>query len=793
MKRIFTNVFKQKNEGAAILMVLVVIASVSVILATLLDWGMEEGRINRRYFTLLEGKNATESLVGFGIADLMTRWEDADQIAKDELAPNNSPLMIPDEFYAFYKGSTVLIGSESLSGGPVSEPYLAYIDPNDPANAFDPQKGNLITIRDVNIYTKLSVIVKNNDNIPLYAARTLEIREIPLTNYELYSVMDLEFEPDEDSEEIIIEGPVYTEGNLIGSDKADIYFKSTVSCSSFFKKETASKHSKKDGSLGKVYCKNGKGEWVSNYDGKGLRSTEESFFDSNSRKSKNNKEESDWREVASKKWSGNFKTSDYELPKLKCSGFKGYRGKKSSSKHDSARKGHDETDSDDREYDNERDDKHYSKNRNSTDPHKENEKTSANTKNENGLNYPYALIEPNLKKSDKCNKGDSEEHKLARKAGLIVRLHERKSDKEKLPEHAIHLKDNYYVTCNKLKRTDAHNPTSKCSLDRDGDVEEEAVELDQEFANKLFKMHVYQEDERSKEPKSSFYDARREKGLDVLEVDIAEFRKAVDDRDKDYNPKCWKKGYSPRNDYNGIVYVELPREDNDDDDREDKIVKSKDNMGVLLTNGSKLPDPDYNDTKGRKKGFTLATNNALYIKGNYNADGDSRTGSNKQSDDRRFPDSLAAVACDSLTILSNNWEDSKSKGSKNDRVADFTEYNVAVIAGDADSGQSGKSVEKGGVHRLPRSLEKWTGNSCRHRGSLITAFASEIAPEPFNANYCTPPKSDSFGQFEEFTKGKTPPGMIISRTFYPTKLRFLTEQEYRAEMKQLKAVFNQDI
>ena len=60
MKRIFTNVFKQKNEGAAILMVLVVIASVSVILATLLDWGMEEGRINRRYFTLLEGKNANQ-------------------------------------------------------------------------------------------------------------------------------------------------------------------------------------------------------------------------------------------------------------------------------------------------------------------------------------------------------------------------------------------------------------------------------------------------------------------------------------------------------------------------------------------------------------------------------------------------------------------------------------------------------------------------------------------------------------------------------------------------------------
>jgi hypothetical protein len=128
-------------------------------------------------------------------------------------------------------------------------------------------------------------------------------------------------------------------------------------------------------------------------------------------------------------------------------------------------------------------------------------------------------------------------------------------------------------------------------------------------------------------------------------------------------------------------------------------------------------------------GLTIASENPVYVQGNFNATAASVT---------QEPNVAAAIIADAVTLLSNNWHDSRSFTSPHlasGRSATQTGFRMAVLAGKSlafarptawtslrDFGTDG------GVHDFLRSLESWNNsNPLRYSGSLVSFFASRQA------------------------------------------------------------------
>ncbi|HEX8250065.1 MAG TPA: hypothetical protein VF599_17965 [Pyrinomonadaceae bacterium] len=169
--------------------------------------------------------------------------------------------------------------------------------------------------------------------------------------------------------------------------------------------------------------------------------------------------------------------------------------------------------------------------------------------------------------------------------------------------------------------------------------------------------------------------------------------------------------------------------------------------GVRLINGEKLPGIYDSANSGNTKGFTVASENGIYVEGNYNATHVANkytTGNTPYNEFLPFnsPSHIpASIVADSVTILSNNWNDAKSFAYPYDlsqRKATETTVRFAMISGDTianiDStpNQGGISPKlNGGVHNFKRFLERWTdpGNAAfrtylNYSGSLINLYNS---------------------------------------------------------------------
>lgn len=121
--------------------------------------------------------------------------------------------------------------------------------------------------------------------------------------------------------------------------------------------------------------------------------------------------------------------------------------------------------------------------------------------------------------------------------------------------------------------------------------------------------------------------------------------------------------------------------------------------GVRLINGSQI----Y-----RNGGLTVVSDDPIYIQGDYNT-------VNKKP---------AAVICDSVNILSNNWSDANSASGLGSRGADNTTINTAFIAG-VDNTATGHY--NGGMENYPRLHEDWSGDTLYIRGSFVELWNSQAA------------------------------------------------------------------
>jgi hypothetical protein len=175
---------------------------------------------------------------------------------------------------------------------------------------------------------------------------------------------------------------------------------------------------------------------------------------------------------------------------------------------------------------------------------------------------------------------------------------------------------------------------------------------------------------------------------------------------------------------------------------------------VRLVNGAKLP---YNNGLG----FSVATQNPLYVKGNYNVTINSNTyamGLGATTNGSSVP---AALLSDAITILSPSWQDSQSSSGYSGRTASDMTFNAALVTGNIPSTGTTASTFSGGVHNLTRFLENWTGDTLTLNTSIVCLFASQMATSQFQmpGAYYTPPTR--LWGFDEtyYSPNKQPPGV----------------------------------
>lgn len=162
--------------------------------------------------------------------------------------------------------------------------------------------------------------------------------------------------------------------------------------------------------------------------------------------------------------------------------------------------------------------------------------------------------------------------------------------------------------------------------------------------------------------------------------------------------------------------------------------------GVRLINGSTLPGIYDQANPSDTKGFSFTSENAVYVKGNYNATGvGSPSGNGVTPPEYYSPQNTsthipAMIAADAVVILSNSWNDAESfvyPFSSDSRKASDTVVRFAMLAGDAQTGDKSFYAPSqfgqlnGGVHNFKRFLENWTNKRLNYAGSLINLFNSQ--------------------------------------------------------------------
>jgi hypothetical protein len=708
-----------KEKGSILVIAMVFGLLLMASSGVLLYYGISEKSINQRHFLRLEAQAASEASVEYGFAQLLKRWTNQTNFAANEL--QTTPLTIPSSAKTFFGNSNVDITSMQVTGGLVSSGKWVYIDPRDPANILDPQKQKRVFARDVEVFGTATALATSG-------ARSQD----PVTAYcaQIFEVRDaplfghaIFYNMDLEfhpGPSMDIFGPVHSNSNIYVQAADKLRFHSNLMAAGDIWHRYKPTNSKSSNHLGDVSIKDPEGNWVSMYNGSGDKSSDSSYFDSSLG--------DDWKQEAEDRWGGVVATKDHEVPNMRAMNIKDFVPDDPSTATDELE------------------------------------------------NHAYALIEPQLPNSNPDYKGpDVQKEQFSYKAGLVLRVTE---DATKPSGYDY----NFFT----YKRSSASQPNSSRILDSNGMPVEVPLDMTNLPAD-LVKISPYMEEpddgdgKDDEKPISGFYDMRQRQGMDVVEVDIELLRKTVDSNDPSFDGTAWNGSYNLTSasnyDWNGVMYVEVPKVSSSSG-RTDKVRNAKSGIAVRVKNGSVLPSPPG----APDSGFTLATNAPLYVLGNYNADGDKKTGSATAPDNGN--EKPAALVADAITILSTKWEDKnydeKSKNKYGDRDADFTEVSAAFLTGQSTT-IPGAGKYSGGVHNFPRFLEKWSGEEFRYRGSLVSLFQSEVNWKHMTdkQNWYSPPKRN-WGFSSIFENGNFPPGTPLVRDFRRKHFRFVSKTEYAA-------------
>jgi len=178
-------------------------------------------------------------------------------------------------------------------------------------------------------------------------------------------------------------------------------------------------------------------------------------------------------------------------------------------------------------------------------------------------------------------------------------------------------------------------------------------------------------------------------------------------------------------------------------------------------------------------GFTVASENPVYVLGDYNTSSTDTTWNSPAVDVAGH--AAAAIIADAVSFLSNNWSDLSSLGlgtssnqvtDYNNRVAATSYYRVAVAGGKNINfpQPTGWAAAQdygtdGGVHNFLRYLENWGGQGFNYKGSLVSLYYATYGTGVYKC--CTtvysPPTRNDIFDLDFQNPGGLPPGTPMFR------------------------------
>jgi hypothetical protein len=804
----FRSPARNPDRGSAFVTVLLYTFLILTLVATILDWSLNERRMNMRASYYLEARNAAEALGEYGFSQIASQFTRYASVPSFD-PQGATPLELPPT--SFFSGSDVdttaystthTTGWELIGGTVDSVPTsgsLYYVDPNDPNNADDPLKGQYVYRRDIQVLARATVVPANGD-LPVtgYVTEKVSVRGAPLfANAIFYSDNDLEIFP---GPQMDIYGPVHCNGNMFLSNQGNstgLRFHGAVSCSGNIYHAWASEAHAGDGAgseaLGSnpvsfvtssgsmVAMKDSSGNWRDSTLGADSTLFSSGLYINTTTPALTQLAallSSSYRQTASQVWGGNVQTAAMGVSAYNPVGTGGVVGLDTSG-----------------------------------------DAIDANTDAANSLGYgPHSMIDPpntSLSTSDTyyTAKEQVEEQKFSNKSALYVQVTVTPSGNGTPDTATINLYGwpgsaptgtpasqvgpnggillGSYTsgfTSNGLVSFIPYKATQVTVGSKSGGYYPITTTTYSSTGSTTTTSSSSSSPGSSQVVSQGMYDQRELTGINLVQVDMSALRAALNDTISNSNTdskaitdssgNVWGAGSSggyATNDstssgWNGGIYVEVKTADGSSTHTSVALANG------LVSSGSSLI-PTVNDTTG----LTIATNAPMYVAGDFNADGANATSSTSATtpDDghtgasgNASAETPVALASDAITILSPGYFGSagsagsaattangsstgayKSWSTEHPNASGNTEVAAAFITGLVTTTSSASS---GGAHNLPRFLENWSGDTVAIRGSLVSMYKSDIATGTFSTRYYGAP-TRNWGFDQIFQNGNFPP------------------------------------
>jgi hypothetical protein len=785
-----TTVFARRERGSAFVTTMIFLLLLIGLMATLLRWSLSERSLNVRNTAWLEARNSAEALAEYGFAQIVTRYNQYATPPTFDPATSTKLQLPPSSFFAggtintaAYNATSNPTGLELIAGTYANVPSvggLYFVDPADPNNSADPLKGQWVYRRDIQVVARATATpASGGPPVTYFLTQKVSVRGAPLFSHAIfYYNNDLEASPGPNFD---IYGPVHVNGNMFLSAQGSVET-GTANYITFHGLVSASGdlyHAWGNTSL----AANGRGYRSSSGDGLGepLGNDPLNFLSNASTGATTNLKNSSGTWLDSTMGTDNSLVNSYgNYSSTTTSALTQLTNKLDS---DNFRKSANQT---------------YNGNlQTGSMGQQAYSPVSYNMPIDSSGTLPdsHTMIErpspPSSSDPYASAKTEVENQKLSTQAGLYIQV--------TVTTGASGAPDTATVTAygppaGNTSTPNGGNPLgnlpsslvsfipyvaqstsygSKVTSGTNSGKYPKTVTTYGASSNGSTTTYVSSSGSSSQVVNQGLYDQRQSAGVNLVQVDLAALRAALNDANANANAdgkaitdsggSVW--GASG---WNGGVYVDVN-------------APSGNQTSVALANGKVASGSSLLPTVSNVKGLTLATNAPAYIIGNLNADGSisASTSASTPDDGRTNAPSTAtsaeipvAVMSDAITILSPNYFGSTgtdgaavaaTNGSSTSAYGSWStaapsasggvEIAAAFVTGIAPTNSAGFS---GGVHNFPRFLENWGSNTVAIRGSMVQMFDSKTATAGWAQRYYSAPKR-VWGFDVIFQNGTYPP------------------------------------
>ena len=735
---------RNKKQGSGIFLVIIIASALGIGIYSVLSLVGGEFQRNKKAALFNEAKHGAETLLQASLADLKGRFDNQTAFPIDALSPAKNPLSISDELADIYAAalntnlvipqkrkysSTSDFNTEATEviGGQMPPGKWRYIDPRVPGNEFDELAGTRVFERNIEMISKATASHPILGESTAYARQYLQVRDAPLFAYAIFYNLPMEIAP---GPTMIVDGNVHSNSDSWFQSNSNLNFTSKVTIAGDFN-HGRHPQSGQGSSNGAVRIVDGSGDLVNMREDSSWHSDQRNSFGGGWLTSAAD----NFYDLANQLWGGNLQAGEHGILPQNPVGVAEYI-----------------------------------------------EDTIPSTGAKESFNSGYELIQPPVLRDELAipseatdpdghvaavARNEVEQQKYAYKAGLTIMVED-----DGDVEYFTYERD----AENKLRYDGDGKPLKRVLVPSDNiAVFEEFNEVDSGSGDVIV---------------SGMHDKRQARDLDMVELDVNKLKNLVHGNsknewggDNDQRPDRW---------WNGIVYVEFETQ-NATSTRPDRVNPAKVGYGLKLINGEVIPNPSFahsDDTYG----MSLATNQMMYVEGHYNSDGDFNTGSPTSPDDpsnfaKEGHEAPAALIADSLTFLSEDWDDEDSNESISNRRATHTEVSAAVLTGNVPSGETGSNRYSGGVENFPRFLETWSSRDLRIRGSMVALFESEVGTRAWGYGDVYGAPRRQWGFHEKFAEGFLPPGTPNTRRYRAVDFELIDRETYLSHVERIKSYF----